>query len=195
MNHPKIVWRALWSGLALTLALLAVSPAVPQTIQSRPAQKPELIQPPLQPKTPTQGSAKLTPRLEAVAETRLIMEGLAHTNFRGLERLLTERPNEVKAWQFARGQALLLAETANLLMLRPPKNQGQAVWFDRTMALRETAKELGQSVGVRDYERSKAGLLKLAAVCNSCHQSFRVPVEIKPFVPAVEKVHAVPRDL
>ena len=33
-------------------------------------------------------------------------------------------------------QALLLAETANLLMLRPPKNQGQPVWFERATDLR-----------------------------------------------------------
>jgi hypothetical protein len=133
----------------------------------------------------------VTPRLEPIAETRLIMEGIAHTNFRGLERLLTERPSELKAWQFARGQALLLAETANLLMLRPPKNQGQPIWFERAMALRDTSRELAQAVGARDYERGKSGLLKVAAVCNSCHQSFRVDVQITPFAqPHVEKVSA-----
>ena len=68
-------------------------------------------------------STRLTPKLEAVAETRLLMEGLAQANFRGLERLLAEKPGEVKTWTFARGQALLIAETGNLLMLRPPKAQ------------------------------------------------------------------------
>src|SRR5262249_18465796 len=145
------------------------------------------VQQPLQPKQTV--VPKVTPRLEPIAETRLIMEGVAHTNFRGLERLLTERPNETKAWTFARGQALLLAETANLLIARPPKNQGQAVWFERSMALRESARELAQAVGARDYERGKAGLLKVSAVCNSCHQSFRVNVQITPFAqPQVEKV-------
>src|ERR1700732_806495 len=107
---PKIGGGILWTAVLL---LLGAPPAVR-----------------------SQQPAKVTPKLEPVAETRLLMEGLAHANFRGLERLLTEKPAEVKTWTFARGQALLIAETGNLLMLRPPKSQGQAVWFDRAMELR-----------------------------------------------------------
>jgi hypothetical protein len=194
MTSSKLAWRGLCLGLVLILGLLAVPRAEPQTQQPlRPPLQP--VQQPLQPKQ-TVVAPKVTPRLEPVAETRLIMEGVAHTNFRGLERLLTERPNDTRAWTFARGQALLLAETANLLMLRPPKNQGQAVWFERSMALRESARELAQAVGARDFDRGKAGLLKVSAVCNSCHQSFRVQVQITPFAqPAVEKVKFGPNDL
>ena len=72
---------------------------------------------------------KVEPKLVPVAETRLLMEGLAHSNFRGLERILKQKPADDKAWTFARGQALLIAETGNLLMLRPPKNAGEAIWF------------------------------------------------------------------
>jgi hypothetical protein len=194
MTHSGIAWRGLWLGLVLTVAVLAVGRAEPQQKQPIIKPVPQPIQPPLQPKQ--QSGAKVTPRLEPVAETRLIMEGVAHTNFRGLERLLTERPNELKAWTFARGQALLLAETANLLMLRPPKNQGQAMWFDRSMALRDASRELAKAVGEKDYERGRAGLLKVAAVCNSCHQSFRVSVEIVPFAqPPVEKAEASNRKI
>src|SRR6266542_4317428 len=71
------------------------------------------------------------PRLEAVAETKLLMDGLAMANFRGLGRTLKERAPTAEQWAFARGQALLLAETANLLMLRPPKNAGQDAWMER----------------------------------------------------------------
>src|SRR6266536_438538 len=86
--------------------------------------------------TPPPGP-RVIPKLEPIAETRLLMEGLAHANFRGVERLLREKPADLQSWTFARGQALLLAETANLLMLRPPRNQGQAVWFERAMDLRK----------------------------------------------------------
>src|SRR5258708_2326017 len=64
---------------------------------------------------------KPAPRLEPVAETRLLMEGLNQANFRGLERLLRQKPAEAEAWSFARGQALLIAETGNLLLIRPPR--------------------------------------------------------------------------
>jgi hypothetical protein len=135
--------------------------------------------------TPTavpQQPAKVQPKLEPIAETRLLMEGLAHSNFRGLERLLAEKPAEVKVWTFARGQALLIAETGNLLMLRPPKSQGQAVWFDRAMELRTSSQQLAKTLASQDYDKSKAGLISLATTCNRCHQAFRVQVEIAAFV-------------
>lgn len=133
-------------------------------------------QPPGQP-------GKVMPKLEPVAETKLLMEGLAHPNFRSLEKLLKQKPAEAQAWTFARGQALLIAETANLLMLRPPKDkQGQAVWFERTMQLRTAANQLAVTLANQEFEKSRTGLVTLANQCNRCHQTFRVPVEIAPFV-------------
>jgi hypothetical protein len=126
-------------------------------------------------------AAKITPKLEAVAETKLIMEGLVLANFRGLERLLSQKAPDAQGWTFARGQALLIAEAANLLMLRPPKNQGQQAWFERSMELRGLASQLGEVLSRKDQERGRAGLRTLAASCNRCHQTFRVPVQIAPF--------------
>jgi hypothetical protein len=124
---------------------------------------------------------KFVPKLEPIAETKLIMEGLAHANFRGLEKILNKQPEEEQAWKFARGQALLLAETANLLMLRPPKKEGQNAWFEKATDLRAQASQLAQTVAKKDYEKSRAGLLRVADSCNRCHQSFRVPVLIDAF--------------
>ncbi|MBI3824019.1 MAG: cytochrome c [Planctomycetes bacterium] len=129
----------------------------------------------------TSQTGKVVPKLEPIAETRLLMEAIAHANFRGLERNLTKKEIDEQSWVFARGQALLIAETANLLMLRPPKNQGEAVWFERSMDLRKQAMLTAQEVAKKDVERSKASLRSLAASCNRCHQSFRVPIEIAPF--------------
>lgn len=124
---------------------------------------------------------KVVPKLEPVAETKLIMEGLAHANFRGLEKILTKQPEDDQAWKFARGQALLLAETANLLMIRPPKKEGQAAWFEKAMDLRTQAVQLAQTVAKKDLERSRAGLVRVSDSCNRCHQAFRVPVLIEAF--------------
>jgi hypothetical protein len=135
----------------------------------------------LVPPAGTQQPAKVQPKLEPIAETRLLMEGLAHANFRGLERLLAQKPADAQTWTFARGQALLIAETANLLMLRPPKSQGQAVWFDRAAELRSSAKELATTLASQEFEKSKTGLISMAGKCNRCHQSFRIPVDIAAF--------------
>lgn len=132
----------------------------------------------------TGSGAKIVPKLEPIAETKLLMEGLAHPNFRGLEKNLSKNPIDDASWIYARGQALLLAETANLLMLRPPKMQGQPNWFDHAMDLRTQSTRLAQTLAKKDVESAKAGLFNVARSCNRCHQGFRVPVEITPFKPA-----------
>lgn len=131
---------------------------------------------------------KVVPKLEPIADTKLIMEGLAHSNFRGLERNLTAKPTEDNVWVFARGQALLIAETANLLMLRPPKKEGQATWFARAMDLRAKAAQLAKTVASKDFDGGRKGLIALAASCTACHKAFRVSVVIEPFgdAPTVE---------
>ena len=55
------------------------------------------------------------------------MEGVAVANFRGLERLLKEKPNSTEAWTYARGQALLIAETGNLLLICFYTGSGQPI--------------------------------------------------------------------
>jgi hypothetical protein len=128
-----------------------------------------------------QSGGKITPKLEPVAETKLLMEGLLHANFRGLERLFNQKTPDAQGWTFGRGQALLIAEGANLLMLRPPKNQGQQAWFERSMELRGLATQLAQVIARKDQSRGRTSLQALANSCNRCHQTFRVPVQIAPF--------------
>lgn len=127
---------------------------------------------------------KPSPKLEPVAETKLVMQGLASANFKGLERILSEPPKDDRAWVFARGQALLIAETGNLLMIRPPRNQGETAWFERATDLRSKASQLAKTLTLKDFNASRAEFVNLANSCNRCHQAFRVPVQIEPFAEA-----------
>jgi hypothetical protein len=121
------------------------------------------------------------PRAEAVAETKLLMEGLAQPNFRGLDTLLRQKPENDESWAFARGQALLIAETANLLHLRPPNNGGAEAWHKGAAEMRESAKRLASAVAARDLNLSRARLTEVANACNRCHQTFRVTARLTPF--------------
>ncbi len=138
------------------------------------------------PPATSQAPAKAAPKLEPIAETRLLMEGLVHSNFRGLENLLKEPPTDAKAWVFGRGQALLIAETGNLLLMRPPKTSGQPAWFDRAVELRTVAQQLAKTIASKDFNRSRAGLIDLSSSCNRCHQAFRVPVAITAFAEKID---------
>jgi hypothetical protein len=156
--------------LGLVAVALLAAPAPPQP----PAEQ-------LPPPRPTNPTRTARPRMEAVAETKLLMEGLLQANFRGLERNLAEKPAEAAAWGFARGQALLIAEGGNLLMLRPPRGSGQDQWFERATELRESAARLARQAAGQNYDGSRAALVGVAEACNRCHQAFRVDVAVRAF--------------
>lgn len=122
-----------------------------------------------------------TPKMEAVAETALLMKAMHKPNFQALERLFTTKPSSDQAWQFARGQALLIAECGNLLMLRPPKNGGEETWTNRCVELRVSATVLARMIARQDLDKCKTGLRRVANVCNRCHMNFRVAVRMEPF--------------
>ena len=127
-------------------------------------------------------AGKAAVKLEPVAETKLLMEGLASPNLRGLAKLLHDKPKDAEAWGFARGQALLIAETGNLLLLRPPRTKtGEEPWMQHASDLRASAATLARAVATKDYARSRSALAGVANACNRCHQTFRVPQRIDPF--------------
>ncbi|HLW68179.1 MAG TPA: hypothetical protein VKS79_22875 [Gemmataceae bacterium] len=151
--------------LALT-ALAAILLTMPGVGQTPPA---------------TKKTQRFTPKLEPVAETRLLMEGMVHPNFQALEKTLKGNDIDKESWTFARGQSLLIAEAGNLLMLRPPNNAGQDSWMKDAMELRTSATELARVVSTQNRLQSRTSLVLLSNTCNNCHQTFRVPASIKPF--------------
>jgi hypothetical protein len=135
----------------------------------------------LPPPESSAAESKFTPKFEALAETKLLMEGLTLPNYRAVEKHLQGKgPADVDTWMFARGQALLIAETGNLLLLRPPRNDGRDNWMRRAMDMRQSAGALARRLGNRELAGSRTALLGLAQKCNDCHQTFRVPTRIGP---------------
>ena len=124
------------------------------------------------------------PRFEAIAETKLLMEGLSQPNFRALETTLRGKAPDAESWALARGQALLIAETGNLLLMRPPKNQGREVWMNQATDLRDTASKLARLAGGKNLPGCREALVGLAGTCNRCHETFRVPTRVRVFGPA-----------
>jgi cytochrome c553 len=141
--------------LGLAAALLAVGKAEPQQV------------------------VRIAPRGEPVAETRLLMQGINMPNFHGLETLLQKKSLDTDAWTFARGQALLIAESGNLLLLRPPRGQGREAWFDAATDLRLTATRVARATAGRDLNATKTAFAAVAASCNRCHETFRVKVRLQ----------------
>ncbi|MDB5308705.1 MAG: hypothetical protein JWO38_2907 [Gemmataceae bacterium] len=125
---------------------------------------------------------KTAPKLEPVAETKLLMEGLAEPNFKGVGKLLKDEMKDPEAWAFARGRALLVAETGNLLMMRPPKTRdAEENWMSHAIGLRDSSAGLARELAARDYVKSRAALAAVANHCNRCHHAFRVATRVRPF--------------
>lgn len=131
-------------------------------------------------KAEPQQSVRIAPRGEPVAETKLLMQGINMPNFHGLEELLQKKSLDTDAWTFARGQALLIAESGNLLLLRPPRGQGRDAWFDAAADLRLTATRLARATAGRDLNATRTAFAAVAASCNRCHETFRVKVRLQP---------------
>ncbi|MFQ3593551.1 MAG: cytochrome c [Gemmataceae bacterium] len=159
---------------AVLALLLLMTPGSAQRPTPTPGSAPRPTQP-----NPASAPA-FTPKFEVVGETRLLMEGLAHANYRSLAKLLRERPTDLDTWVFARGQAILVAETGNLLLLRPPRNSGRDIWMKLAMAMRGEAAELARAAGTRDYTAATRAMSRLTDSCNRCHTTFRVPVRVSP---------------
>jgi cytochrome c556 len=156
-------------SMSRTLAILfAVAVLLPSFGLSQPAKGPERIG---------------APKLEAVAETQLLMEGIAQPNLRGLEKMLKGKAPDAEGWVFARGQALLIGETGNLLLMRPPKNQGRDAWMSRAVELRESATKLARFAAAKDLLHCRESLVEMAGSCNRCHETFRVATRIRVFGP------------
>lgn len=131
--------------------------------------------------TPNKQPAANAPRLEPIAETKLLMEGLAKANLDGLNRTLKEKPADAQTWAYARGQALLIAETGNLLMMRPPKTRpAQEAWMTKATELRDAAVKVAKAAAGKDYAGTRAGVATLANACNRCHAAFQVATRVEP---------------
>ncbi|HEY3789481.1 MAG TPA: hypothetical protein VGL71_11535 [Urbifossiella sp.] len=130
----------------------------------------------------SQPAKSRTPKLEPVADAKLLMNGIADPNFKGLSRMLADKPKDDEAWEFARGRALLIAETGNLLMIRPPKERNaQDLWMTHGMDLRDSAATLAKVVSEKDYVKSRAALAGVANACNRCHKAIGIATRVQPF--------------
>jgi hypothetical protein len=187
-DEPSLARPANHGGIIMFSGRLAFSAVIAAIVFAAAAQPQQL------PPNRRYAPPRPTVRLEPVAETKLVMEGMIDPNFRGLERRLLRKPADVDTWTIVRGQALLIAESGNLLMIRPPRNAGQEAWMARATDLRTAATRLARAAAGKDFEACRIGLGDIANACNRCHQTFRVPTRIVPFqVQPPERKVSLPR--
>lgn len=99
------------------------------------------------------------------------MEYVFEPNYKRLKPALAAEPADKAAWKAIKGDALTLAECANLLMLRAPE-EGAAGWQGLSAAVRSDGGELYQAARKSDYAAARKAYVSMLSNCNACHKKF-----------------------
>ena len=80
-------------------------------------------------------------------------------------------PADRAAWKGVKSDALILAESANLLLHRRPADAA-AAWDDHAVAVRQQGSHLYQAAKKRDLDLARQQFAGLLKKCNQCHTQF-----------------------
>jgi hypothetical protein len=86
--------------------------------------------------------------------------------------ILTRTPTSTAEWGTLEGQALMLAESANLLMM-PSRARGREGWIEDARLLLDAGEAALKAAQDRDVEALSELNEQLYQSCITCHQHFR----------------------
>jgi hypothetical protein len=84
----------------------------------------------------------------------------------------TDPPADAKGWTAARGQALVLAESANLLMVGA-RVRDHNNWMKMSRALVDAAALAAAAAERKDVKALEAATDSITVACMNCHQPYR----------------------
>lgn len=99
------------------------------------------------------------------------MEYVFEPNYKRLKVGMADEPADKAAWKAIKGDALTLAEGANLLLFRAPE-EGAEQWRQLSVAVRQHGGELYQAARQSDYTTARKAYLTMLNNCNQCHKQF-----------------------
>jgi hypothetical protein len=84
----------------------------------------------------------------------------------------TDPPTDAQGWTTARGQALVLAESANLLMVGT-RVRDNTNWMKMSRALVDAAALAAAAAEKKDAKALEAATDSITVACMNCHQPYR----------------------
>jgi len=84
---------------------------------------------------------------------------------------MAAEPSDKQAWKGIKGDALTLAECANLLAMRMPKEDGYG-WKPFSLQVRGHGSQLYQAARKSDYPAARKAYTSMLQQCNACHKKF-----------------------
>lgn len=99
------------------------------------------------------------------------MEYVFQPTYMRLKVAMASEPTDNGTWKAIKSDALILAESGNLLLIRKPKEHAD-VWTQHSVAVRELGGNLYQAARKKDYESARRNYSSMLMKCNSCHDKF-----------------------
>jgi hypothetical protein len=119
----------------------------------------------------TPAFAQQPPTPTPVATTAEIMRGVVVPTSNAVFEAAGQAPQTDAAWAALRMQALILAESGNLLMVGKRARDGRE-WMQRSAALRDAAEAIVKAVDARNAVRLAEMSDQTYDTCEQCHVSY-----------------------
>jgi hypothetical protein len=99
------------------------------------------------------------------------MEYIFEPSYKRLKVNMAAAEKTKTIWKAIKSDSLILAESSNLLALRPSK-ENRADWIGHTAAVREAGGQLYAAAKKKDADLAAGAYRKMLTRCNDCHKQF-----------------------
>jgi hypothetical protein len=99
------------------------------------------------------------------------MEYVFQPTYLRLKQSMAAAPADNKGWKAVKSDALILAESCNLLYGRAPKEHGED-WVKHATASKEHGAKLYGAARAKDFEAATSAWKTMLDSCNACHKQF-----------------------
>lgn len=99
------------------------------------------------------------------------MEYVFQPTYLRLKQSMAAAPADNKGWKAVKSDALILAESCNLLYVRAPEEHGED-WAKHATASKEHGAKLYGAAKSKDFAAATAAWKTMLDSCNACHKQF-----------------------
>jgi len=100
-----------------------------------------------------------------------LMEYVFEPTYKRLRQSMASPPADKAGWKSVKSDALILAESSNLLLFREPEEMSSD-WNSSIVAIRDLGGKLYQAAAKSDYDAAKGHYTAMLENCNQCHKVF-----------------------
>jgi hypothetical protein len=149
--------------VAATLMFLATGVAAQQGGGAAPARPPAASRVQARPRAPA--------AIKAVGTVRDVMIGIVQPSSELVFEAAAETPQKPEQWTAIENGALMLAESANLLMIGG-RARNEAAWARWATALRETSETAMKAARAKDAAAIETASDEVYQTCEGCHKVY-----------------------